>query len=78
MQYAKETANIINARDEKKWVEERLEACLMQPAPSAKPRIPPPTIDPMEIEFDPDDEPDLRIFDDTHAHGIPEPKYSFI
>ncbi|XP_012228371.2 adenylate kinase 8 [Linepithema humile] len=78
MQYAKETACVINARDERKCVKERLEACLMQPAPSAKPRIPPPTIDPMEIEFDPDDEPDLRSFDDIRTRGTPEPKYSFI
>ncbi|XP_011059575.1 PREDICTED: adenylate kinase 8 [Acromyrmex echinatior] len=77
LQYAGETASIINATGERKCVKERLEACLMRPAPSAKPRIPypPPTIDPMDIEFDPDDEPDLSIFDDIRA---PEPKYSFI
>ncbi|XP_018349405.1 PREDICTED: adenylate kinase 8 isoform X1 [Trachymyrmex septentrionalis] len=77
LQYAGETASVINATGEKKCVEERLEACLMRPAPSAKPRIPypPPTIDPMDIEFDPDDEPDLSVFDDIRA---PEPKYSFI
>ncbi|KAG5334543.1 KAD8 kinase, partial [Acromyrmex charruanus] len=77
LQYAGETASIINATDERKNVKERLEACLMRPAPSAKPRIPypPPIIDPMDIEFDPDDEPDLSIFDDIRA---PEPEYSFI
>ncbi|KAG5333893.1 KAD8 kinase, partial [Acromyrmex heyeri] len=77
LQYAGETASIINATDERKSVKERLEACLMRPAPSAKPRIPypPPIIDPMDIEFDPDDEPDLSIFDDIRA---PEPEYSFI
>ncbi|XP_018361716.1 PREDICTED: adenylate kinase 8 isoform X1 [Trachymyrmex cornetzi] len=77
LQYAGETASVINATGEKKCVKDRLEACLMRPAPSAKPRIPypPPTIDPMDIEFDPDDEPDLSIFDDIRA---PEPKYSFI
>lgn len=77
MRYAGETASIIDAMDERKCVRERLEACLMQPAPFAKPRIPqpPPIIDPMSIEFDPDDEPDPSIFDDIRA---PEPKYSFI
>lgn len=78
MHYAKETASVINARDERKCVKERLEACLMQPAPSAKSRIPPPTIDPMEVEFDPDDEPNMRIFDDIRVRDTTEPKYSFI
>ncbi|KAL6260647.1 hypothetical protein P5V15_008166 [Pogonomyrmex californicus] len=76
MQYAGETATIIDAMDEKKCVREKLEACLMRPAPSAKPRIPyPPIIDPMTIEFDPDDEPDPSIFDNIRA---PEPTYFFI
>ncbi|XP_024878466.1 adenylate kinase 8 [Temnothorax curvispinosus] len=77
MRYAGKTASVIDATGEKKCVRERLEACLMRPAPSAKPRVPqpPPMIDPMSIEFDPDDEPDPSIFDDIRA---PEPKYSFI
>ncbi|XP_029678593.1 adenylate kinase 8 [Formica exsecta] len=77
MRYAGETVSVIDATDEEKCVRENLEACLMRPAPSAKPRIPktPPTIDPMDVEFDPDDEPDPKIFDDIRA---PEPKYSFI
>lgn len=77
MQYAGETASVIDAMDEEKRVQEKVEACLMRSAPSAKPRIPqtPPPIDPMDIEFDPDDEPDPKIFDDIRA---PEPKYSFI
>ncbi|XP_072767261.1 adenylate kinase 8 [Anoplolepis gracilipes] len=77
IRYAGETASVIDATDEMKLVRENLESCLMRPAPSAKPRIPrsPPTIDPMDVEFDPDDEPDPRIFDDIRA---PEPKYSFI
>lgn len=77
MRYAGETASVIDATGERKCVREKLEACLMRPAPSAKPRIPqpPPTIDPMDIEFDPDDELDPSIFDDIRA---PEPKYSFI
>ncbi|XP_050460191.1 adenylate kinase 8 [Cataglyphis hispanica] len=77
MQYAGETASVIDAMDEEKRVQEKLEACLMRSAPSAKPRIPqiPPPIDPMDIEFDPDDEPDPKIFDDIRT---PEPKYSFI
>ncbi|XP_029175832.1 adenylate kinase 8 [Nylanderia fulva] len=77
MRYAGETASVIDAMDEKKCVRENIEACLMRPAPIAKPRIPQPPsiIDPMDIEFDPDDEPDPKIFDDIRA---PEPKYSFI
>ncbi|XP_011863604.1 PREDICTED: adenylate kinase 8 [Vollenhovia emeryi] len=76
MQYTGETASVIDAMGERKCVRERLETCLMQPAPSAKPRISQtPAIDPMNIEFDPDDEPDPSIFDDIRA---PEPKYSFI
>ncbi|XP_018397943.1 PREDICTED: adenylate kinase 8 [Cyphomyrmex costatus] len=77
MQYAGKTVSIIDATGERKCVKERLEACLMHATPSAKPRIPypPPTIDPMDIEFDPNDEPDLSIFDDIR---VPEPKYSFI
>lgn len=77
MRYAGETATVIDATDERKCVRENLEACLMRSTPSAKPRIPqlPPKIDPMDVEFDPDDEPDPRIFDDIRA---PEPKYSFI
>lgn len=77
MRYAEETASVIDATGDRKCVRERLEACLMRPTPSAKPRIPQPLsiIDPMTIEFDPDDEPDPSIFDDIRA---PEPKYSFI
>ncbi|CAL1677166.1 unnamed protein product [Lasius platythorax] len=77
MRYAGETASVIDAMDERKCVRENLEACLMRPGPSAKPRIPqsPSIIDPMDIEFDPDDEPDPKIFDDIRAS---EPKYSFI
>lgn len=77
MRYAGETAIIIDATDERKCVRENLEACLMRPTPSAKPRIPqlPSTIDPMDVEFDPDDEPDPKILNDIRA---PEPQYSFI
>jgi len=77
MRYAGETASVIDATGERKGVKEKLEACLMRPAPFAKPRIPypPSTIDPMDIEFDPDNEPDPSIFDDIR---VPEPKYSFI
>lgn len=77
MRYAGETATVIDATDEKKSVKENLETCLMRSTPSAKPRIPQLslTIDPMDVEFDPDDEPDSRIFDDIRA---PEPEYFFI
>lgn len=77
MRYVGETACVIDATCERKLARERLEACLMRPAPCAKPRVPQPplVIDPMNVEFDPDDEPDLSVFDDIRA---PEPEFSFI
>ncbi|XP_014483204.1 PREDICTED: adenylate kinase 8 [Dinoponera quadriceps] len=77
MKYAGETATIINAKCERKFVREKVEACLMRPAPIAKPRIPqpPPIINPMDVEFDPDDEPDPSVFNDIRA---PEPTFFFI
>lgn len=77
MVYAGETAVVIDGTRGGKFAREKLEACLMRPLPIAKPRIPQPipTIDPMDVEFDPDDEPDLSVFDDIRA---PEPKFSFI
>lgn len=77
MRYAGETATVINAMGDKKLVKEKAEICLMRPAPIAKPRMPqpPPTIDPMDVEFDPDDELDSSVFDDIRA---PESKFSFV
>lgn len=77
MRYVGETATIIDATCERRLVREKAESCLMRPAPIAKPRIPQPPsiIDPMDVEFDPDDEPDPSVFDDIRA---PEPQFSFI
>lgn len=77
MQYAGESAVKIDGNEEERIVREKVEACLMRPAPSMISRVPrpPPEIDPMSIEFDPDDEPDSRVFDDIRA---PEPIYTFI
>ena len=75
--YAGESAQIIDGNGEKNVVREKVEACLMNPAPIAPPRISriPPEIKPSEIEFDPDDEPDYRIFDHIRE---PEPTLSLI
>ncbi|XP_032687883.1 adenylate kinase 8-like [Odontomachus brunneus] len=77
MKYVGRTATVISAMCERKLVREKVEVCLMRPAPIARPRIPqPPSMtDPMDVEFDPDDEPDPSIFDDIRA---PEPQFSFI
>ncbi|EZA47873.1 Adenylate kinase [Ooceraea biroi] len=77
LQYTRNTASVMDATGKRTLVRERLEACLMRPAPSVKSRIPEPllTTEPMDIEFDPNDEPDPSIFDDIR---VPEPKYSFI
>ncbi|XP_076654196.1 adenylate kinase 8 [Halictus rubicundus] len=65
MQYAGESAVKIDGNETEKIVREKVEACLMHPAPDQKLRVPrpPPEIDPMDIEYDPDDEPDSSVFD---------------
>ncbi|XP_043254254.1 adenylate kinase 8-like [Colletes gigas] len=77
MEYAGESAVKIDGNEEEKVVREKVEASLMRPAPNPQLRVPtlPPEIDPMDIEFDPDDEPDSSVFDDIRA---PEPTYTFI
>ncbi|XP_006614806.2 adenylate kinase 8 isoform X2 [Apis dorsata] len=77
MKYAGESAIKIDGNDEKRIVREKVEASIMHPILSWQSRIPrpPPKIDPMSIEFDPDDEPDSSVFDKIRA---PEPKYTFI
>ncbi|XP_026295422.1 adenylate kinase 8 [Apis mellifera] len=77
MEYAGESAIKIDGNDEERIVREKVEASIMHPILSWQSRIPrpPPKIDPMSIEFDPDDEPDSSVFDKIRA---PEPKYTFI
>lgn len=66
MRYAGESAVKIDGNENEKVVREKVEACLMRPAPNQQLRVPkaPPEIDPMNIEFDPDDEPDSNAFND--------------
>nr|XP_033326200.1 adenylate kinase 8 [Megalopta genalis] len=77
MRYAGESAVKIDGNEDEKIVREKVEACLMHPAPDQKLRVPrpPPEIDPMDIEFDPDDEPDSSVFDPIRAR---EPTYVFL
>ncbi|XP_076228345.1 adenylate kinase 8 [Nomia melanderi] len=69
MRYAGESAVKIDGNENEKAVREKVEACLMRPAPNQQLRVPkaPPEIDPMNIEFDPDDEPDSNAFNDPCA-----------
>ena len=77
MQYAGETAVKIDGNEEEKVVREKVEASLMCPAPDSQPRVPrpPPEIDPMDIEFEPDDELDPSV---VNKPGGPQPKYTFV
>jgi len=72
-----DSASIIDATGDRKLVKERLEACLMRAAPSTRIRIveQPCPAKKMDVEFDPDDEPDSSILDDIR---LTEPKYCFI
>ncbi|XP_023289073.1 adenylate kinase 8 [Orussus abietinus] len=75
--YAGSSAITIDGSVEKRTVQEKVEACLMRPAPCAPPRVPrpPPEVNPEDIEFDPDDAPDPRVFDEIRA---PESTISLI
>ncbi|XP_078044807.1 adenylate kinase 8 isoform X1 [Augochlora pura] len=77
MRYAGESAAKIDGNEDEKLVREKVEACLMRPAPDQNLRVPrpPPEIDPMDIEFDPDDEPDSSVFNSLRAR---EPAYVFL
>ncbi|XP_076233379.1 adenylate kinase 8 [Calliopsis andreniformis] len=77
MQYAGESAVKIDGNEEERVVREKVEAYLMRPAPNFESRIPKPPseIDPMDIEFDPDDEPESKVLDNIRAA---EPTYTFI
>ncbi|XP_076286666.1 adenylate kinase 8 [Lasioglossum baleicum] len=77
MRYTGESAVKIDGNETEKFVREKVEACLMHPAPDQKLRVPrpPPDIDPMDVEFDPDDEPDSSVFDNIRAR---EPAYVFL
>lgn len=77
MQYAGESAVKINGNGDEKMTREKVESCLMRPAPSCLSRIPrpPPEIDPMDIEFELDDDLDSGLLNDVH---VPEPVYTFV
>ncbi|CAK9821791.1 Adenylate kinase 8 [Anthophora retusa] len=77
MKYAGESAIKIDANQEERVVRENVEAFLMRAAPSWQSRVPrpPPQIDPMDIEYEPDDEPISKVLNNICTC---EPKYSFI
>ncbi|XP_017789332.1 PREDICTED: adenylate kinase 8 [Habropoda laboriosa] len=77
MKYAGESAIKIDANQEERVVREKVEAFLMRAAPSWQSRIPrpPPEIDPMDIEYEPDGEPISKVLSNVCTC---EPKYSFI
>ncbi|XP_043507720.1 adenylate kinase 8 [Frieseomelitta varia] len=77
MRYAGESAIKIDGNEEERIVREQIEAIIMRPISSWQSRVPkpPPLIDPMNIEFDPCDEPDSSVFDNIRA---PETTYTFI
>ncbi|XP_024947232.1 adenylate kinase 8 isoform X2 [Cephus cinctus] len=66
MEYAGKTGTVIDGNGDERIVREKLEACLVSAAPCASPRIRKPSfsLEPDKIEFDPDDEPDPRIFNE--------------
>ncbi|XP_026668092.1 adenylate kinase 8-like [Ceratina calcarata] len=76
MTYAGDSAVRIDGNEVERIVREKVETAIMRPLPMQS-RVPKPLpeIDPMSIEFDPDDEPDPSVFDHIRA---PEPKYTFI
>ncbi|KAK2584132.1 hypothetical protein KPH14_006567 [Odynerus spinipes] len=76
LKYAGETAFIIDGNGDEISVRENVEGCLMQSWMYGKPREPrpPPVIDPCDVEFNPDDEPDISIFDEIMP---PEFRYTF-
>lgn len=77
IQYAGEFAIKIDGNEEERIVREQIEAIIMRPILSWQSRVPkpPPVIDPMNIEFDPNNEPDSSVFDNIRA---PETTYTFI
>nr|XP_012147264.1 PREDICTED: adenylate kinase 8 [Megachile rotundata] len=77
MQYAGESAVKIDGNGDEKETREKVESCLMRSIPPWVSRVPrpPPEIDPMDIEFEIDDDLDSVISNDVH---IPEPTYTFV
>ncbi|KAI4501269.1 hypothetical protein M0802_003642 [Mischocyttarus mexicanus] len=77
LKYAEESAFVIDGNADERSVRESVEGCLMQSKMYSKIREPQSssTIDLRDVEFDPDDEPDISIFDKIMP---PEFKYSFI
>ncbi|XP_058802706.1 adenylate kinase 8-like [Phymastichus coffea] len=63
--YVGDSIHVIKATEDTKKIEQQVDFWLVQPAPCVPPRQPRPpcTIKPEDIEFDPDDEPDIDIFD---------------
>lgn len=77
MNYAGHSATVINGSGSQSSVQELAEACLIRPAPCAPARVPAPApvTKAEDIEFDPDDEIDPRIFDSVR---LPEAKISLV
>lgn len=78
LKYAGETVFMIDGHGDQISVIEKVEGCLMQSRMHGEPRESQPLsmVDPCDIEFDPDDEPDTNLFDKI----IPPDKiaYTFI
>lgn len=77
MKYVGDSAIKIDGNEEERIVREQIEAIIMRPISSWQSRVPklPPVTDPMNIEFDPCDEPDSSVFDNIR---VPETTYTFI
>nr|KAF7427258.1 hypothetical protein H0235_006952 [Vespula pensylvanica] len=77
LKYAGESAFIIDGSADERSVRESVEGCLMQSKIYSEPRKPrqKAMIDPYDVEYDPEDEPDISIFDTIMP---PEFKYTFI
>ncbi|XP_046817716.1 adenylate kinase 8 [Vespa crabro] len=77
LKYAGESAFIIDGNADERSVRESVEGCLMQSKIYSEPRQPrqTPVIDPCDVEYNPEDEFDISIFDTIMP---PEFKYTFI
>ncbi|KAL2726823.1 Adenylate kinase 8 [Vespula squamosa] len=77
LKYAGESAFIIDGSADERSVRESVEGCLMQSKIYSESRKPKQTavIDPYDVEYDPEDEPDISIFDRIMPSEF---KYTFI
>lgn len=77
LKYAGESAFIIDGSADERSVRESVEGCLMQSKIYSEPRKPRQTavINPYDVEYDPEDEPDISIFDKIMPSEF---KYTFI